>query len=532
MPLSAAQLARRAWPRASGMAAEGSVWPLAGLAALLLAATLAWCLWHGLALAAAASAACLGALVGLAAGHATAVQAACSGPGADAMHNRLQREQALFDMQAEQLEDLRRQAHTDPLTGLANRRHFVQALDAVLADERLPAGASLLLLRLHDLQGMNRRVGRSAGDRALLAVAEAVQAYPVRHARCLAGRLNGTDFALLLPVAGMGQETASALTQALRLPLAAIDARARVFAGAVDLTRPLDATRALALADAALAWAETAQPAVAAPGVDTGHGAGQGLPPADPALAQGQQAWQRQISLALAQGRAALAAYPVQAADGRQLHLDCPLRVQLQPGGPMEPASRWLSLAIRSRLCAAVDEHALDLALAAIDADGQGRCVNMAAQSLLSVDFVAAVSRRLEDAPGPAARLWIDLPEALALERPHLVRDVARRWRVLGVRLGLEHAGDGLARITQLADLGLDCVRIDSRFVNGISGGGAADARRHLQGLVRLVQAVGLQVTAEGVRSADDLALLWQLGFDAATGPVLALPPGGAGVAG
>ena len=91
--------------------------------------------------------------------------------------------------------------------------------------------------------------------------------------------------------------------------------------------------------------------------------------------------------------------------------------------------------------------------------------------------------------------------------------------------LGLEHAGEGLARIPQLIDLGLDCVRIDSRFVNGIAGPQAEPARRYLQGLVTLVQTMGLQVTAEGVRSTDDLALLWGMGFDAATGPALATEP-------
>jgi len=135
------------------------------------------------------------------------------------------------------------------------------------------------------------------------------------------------------------------------------------------------------------------------------------------------------------------------------------------------------------------------------------------------------VARRLEQAPEAACRLWIDLPEALALERPLLVREVSRRWRPLGAMLGLEHAGEGLARIPRLIDLGLDCVRIDSRFVHGISADGAADARRHLQGLVRLVQAVGLQVTAEGVRHAGDLDALWRLGFDAATGPALVAEP-------
>ena len=436
-------------------------------------------------------------------------------PLAAAMHALLARQQALYDVQAEQLEALRRQAHSDPLTSLANRRHFVAMLDAVLDGGEQPAGAGLLLLRLQDLQGLNQRVGHAAADRALLAVAEALQAYPDRIARCFAGRLNGADFALLLPVGGLGQETAAALTQALQRPLAAIDAQARVHAGAVELNRPLDATQALALADAALAWAETDPGPPAAPPEAEPR-------PLDSDLPQGEQSWQRRITRALVQGRVALAAYPVRTGDGRQLHLDCPLRVQLRSDGPMEPASRWLSLATRSRLCAAVDEKAVALALAAIATDGVARCVNVAAQSLASAEFVAAVSRRLEEAPEAACRLWIDLPEALALERPLLVREVARRWRALGVMLGLEHAGEGLARIPRLIDLGLDCVRIDSRFVNGITGEGAADARRHLQGLVRLVQAVGLQVTAEGVRSADDLELLWQLGFDAATGPALA----------
>lgn len=436
-------------------------------------------------------------------------------PLAEAIRALLVRQQALFDAQADQLEALRRQAHSDPLTGLANRRHFVAMLDAVLDGGALTAESGLLLLRVQDLQGLNQRIGHAAADRALLAVAEALQIYPDRVSRCFAGRLNGADFALWLPVGGMVHETAAALRHALRLPLAAIDAQARVFAGAVELNQPLQATQALALADAALAWAEGGDHNLpeAAP---ASH-----LPPADAQLPQGELTWQRHISDALAQGRVALAAYPVCTGDGRQLHLDCPLRVQLRSGGPMEPASRWLSLALRSRLCAAVDEQALTLALAAITADGQARCINMAAQSLASAEFVAAISRRLERAPEAACRLWIDLPETLALERPLLVREVSRRWRPLGVTLGLEHAGEGLARIPQLIDMGLDCVRIDSRFVNGITGAGAADARRHLQGLVTLVQAVGLQVTAEGVRSTADLEALWQLGFDAATGPAV-----------
>jgi len=438
-------------------------------------------------------------------------------PLADGIHSLQLHQHRLYAEQASQLDQLRQQVHTDTLTGLPNRRHFLSRLEAVLADGGGPDGVGLLLVRLKDLQGMNQRIGHNSADHVLQALAQALQAYTARIDRCFAGRLNGSDFALLLPVGGLASETASALLRALRQPLAQIDASASVSAGAVELNGPLTATSALALADAALAHAEAQggpvdeAPQAAVPNGVTGM------------ATAGESSWQRRIARALAQGRATLADYEVRAADGRQLHLDCPLRLQLTPGGPMEPAARWLALATRSRLCPDVDERAITLALEAIASDGRARCINVSGVSLASPEFVAVVSRRLETQPDAASRLWIDIPEAVALERPMLVREVARRWRLLGVMMGLEHAGEGLARIPRLMDLGLDCVRIDGRFVNGIAGEDHADARRYLQGLVRLVQAVGLQVTAEGVRSVDDLAVLWDLGFDAATGPALAL---------
>ena len=439
-------------------------------------------------------------------------------PLSNGLHQLLARQEALFLAQTTQLEALRQLAYSDGLTGLPNRRHFMATLDDLLAGEGAPAELGLLLIRVCDLQGMNQRIGHAAADHVLQALALSLQTYTGRIERCSAGRLNGADFALLLPVGGMAAETAQALVQALRGPITGIDPSAKVAAGGVELRSPLTGTRALALADAALAQAEANGSAVPQGPVGDPE-------KTEPALPSGETSWQRHIARALVQGRVALGAFAVRTADGRQLHLDCPLRVQLLPDGPLEPASRWLSLVTRSRLCAAADEKGLALALDAIARDGVARCVNIAAQSVASAEFVTAITRRLQAEPSLACRLWIDLPEALALERPMLVRELSRRWRPLGVLLGLEHAGEGLTRIPQLIDLGLDCVRIDGRFVNGIAGPDAEPARRYLQGLVTLVQTVGLQVTAEGVRSADDLALLWGMGFDAATGPALANEP-------
>ncbi|WP_395702436.1 EAL domain-containing protein [Aquabacterium sp.] len=435
-------------------------------------------------------------------------------PLASSMNLLVDRLQAVFDAQAAQLEVLRRQAHADALTGLPVRRHFIAQFEQLLAAESSQASLALLLLRVRDLQGMNRRIGHSATDHVLQAVAQTLTSYPQRSDGCFSGRMNGSDFALVLPVGGVAAETAQALVQALRMPLISIDAAAGVSIGAVELRGVVSVQQALALADEALALAESDK----AFSVTCLNGdAGEVAP-------YGEAAWQQRLTQALEQGRVALGAFPVCTADGRVLHFDCPMRVQLEPGGAYQPASRWLAQATRARLCAAVDETAVQLALQAIEEDGQARCINIAAQSLGVSDFMAAVSRRLEAAPQAATRLWIDLPETLALDRPALVQEASRRWRPLGVYIGLEHAGQSLARMHRLLEMGLDCVRIDARYVDGLSDPAAHDARRYLRGLVQLVQSVGLSITAEGVRDENDLALLWTMGFDAATGPIVRAP--------
>jgi EAL domain-containing protein (putative c-di-GMP-specific phosphodiesterase class I)/GGDEF domain-containing protein len=416
--------------------------------------------------------------------------------------------QALFASQAEQLEALRREAHVDALTGLATRRHFLTQLGRAL-DSGLPR-LGLVILRVSDVPGMNRRIGREASDHVLQSLAQTLMQYPHRTDGCLAGRLNGTDFALALPVAGVARETAQALVNAMRVPLVSVDGATAVCAGVVELAAPVAVGVALTLADEALARAEAAG---AFRVVQVDHA------PPDPPL--GEATWQQHLADALHQGNTSLGAYPVCAADSRVLYLDCPLRMHLGHPQDRRVAAHWLPMAGRARLCAQVDEHVLGLALQAIAADGQGRCINFAAQSLGFSAFVAQATRMIELAQPYARQLWIDLPESLALERPGLVRDVALRWGAAGVQVGLEHVGDALARIPGLQDMGLTVVRVDSCYVEGVGAPAAADLRRHLRALVQLAHGLGLSITAEGVRDAADLEQLWALGFDAATGPAV-----------
>lgn len=418
--------------------------------------------------------------------------------------------QSLFAASSAQIEALRLQAHVDPVTGLSNRRHFMARLQQCLDPASATPCLGLLVLRIRDLKGLDRRLGRESTDRVLQTVAQALQAYAKHVEGCAAGRLNGADFALMLPVGGLAQDTAQVLSRALRVSMVLIDPTAGVAIGAAEIDGPLSLAQAMALADEALAHAESGTPQAVATASLASH-----------PRPIGEREWRDRLVQALAEDHVSLRELPVCTPDGRLLHLDCPLDVRAGPDGELVAVQRWLAFARRGGLSTELDERAMLLALLAIERDGMPRCIKLSAHTLADGEAVAKITHRLEASPDAARRLWIDVPESLALDHPRLVQEASRRWHPLGVSIGLEHAGDGLARINGLMTLGIDCVRVDARYVRGLGAAGSASAGRYLQGLVRLVQASGLIVVAEGVDDDEDLDRLWLLGFDAATGPAL-----------
>ena len=93
---------------------------------------------------------------------------------------------------------VRRQALTDALTGLVNRRRFIEALDAeITRASRLGATLSVLLADLDDFKRINDRFGHAAGDEALRTFADLLRGQ--LRGIDTAARLGGEEFAVLLP---------------------------------------------------------------------------------------------------------------------------------------------------------------------------------------------------------------------------------------------------------------------------------------------------------------------------------------------
>lgn len=420
-----------------------------------------------------------------------------------AMNTMVQRVRGLIEAEAAQADRWRRQAHCDALTGLPHRAHFLDRLAALAVREDGAAGGALVLLRVADLDEANRRLGRHEVDAALRALSAALQAEVDRGPDALAGRLNGTDFALFVPDRGQaGDDAVDALAATLRARLA--DSGLGAHFGAVEVPATWTASTLLAQADLALAQAEAGAPFEI-------------VRLAEPTPGGGEQAWREQLQAALAAGRTALAEFPLLDVGGALVHLECPLRVGLVEDGVPMAAARWLPMALRTRLTAPLDAQALQLALAAIAEDGRPRCVNVAPASLADPDFVDNLRDRLMAVPGLARQLWLELPEAAALEDRRAVQAFSRLLRPLGVRFGLEHAGTQLHRLERPYELGLDYVKLDAAVCTGLVDNPAA--QEFVRGTVRLLAGMGAQTFAEGVARAEDAESLFACGVAGVTGP-------------
>lgn len=94
--------------------------------------------------------------------------------------------------------DLERQAHTDDLTGLANRRHFLELAEHELAHVRRYGGdLSVAMLDLDHFKNINDTYGHQAGDIVLKQLATLCQQM-LRNVDVI-GRIGGEEFAILFP---------------------------------------------------------------------------------------------------------------------------------------------------------------------------------------------------------------------------------------------------------------------------------------------------------------------------------------------
>jgi len=429
---------------------------------------------------------------------------------AGAMNVMVSRLKAMFAEEASRLEAVRREATLDSLTGLTNRSFFLNQLDAALSDDHAAPSGSLVLLRLADLAGINRRAGREMADELLRRLGASLQEIVDRSDGAAGARLNGADFALLLPGVQDPAAPAEKLLDTLRdLHSAGLIEGSNIGHVASGtylhgqnigaLLSGIDSALAAAENQGGLAWcrAETSGEHRAKSNAD----------------------WKKLLDGAIQAQRLRLIEFPVTGNSGQLLHLECPLRLQASEGGEWLAAGSFMPMASRLSMTIELDLAAARLALERIGAGASAVAVNLSGESIISNSFRSRLQALISARKDLAPRLWLEVSEVGAFQHFDAFHAFCNMLRPFGCRLGIEHFGRQFSDIGRLHDIGLDYLKVDGSFIRAIDS--QSGNQTFLKGLCSIAHNIGLTVIAEGVQTAEELATLPGLGFDGATGPAV-----------
>ncbi|MFI8424224.1 diguanylate cyclase domain-containing protein [Streptomyces sp. NPDC085479] len=164
--------------------------------------------------------------------------------------------------QAERLEEVRKLAFTDPLTGLANRRAVDARLDEAIERYRADGSAvSLVVCDLNGLKRVNDTHGHAVGDRLLERFGSVLSRCGARLPGALAARLGGDEFCLL--AVGPTADEVVAVAEELCVRAAELELGEGVACGVASTGDPIgplkSARRLFRLADAAQYQAKAAR---------------------------------------------------------------------------------------------------------------------------------------------------------------------------------------------------------------------------------------------------------------------------------
>lgn len=367
-----------------------------------------------------------------------------------------------------------------------------------------------MLIRVADLVGINRRLGRETTDEMLRRFGAKVGAGATANSDSLAARMNGADFALLLRGRRNGSAAASALLQELIETMEAfVDGGASAYIGLGSFGRDTPVGTVLSQVDAALIAAEA----------DGVSGFREAVFDLADELPESNHEWSRMIREALQGGRVRLVEFPVMARQGGLLHVECPLRLKLDEQGEWLAAGRFLPIAERLGLVPDLDLAALELGLRELERNPAtlGLAINLSAASLANAEFTRRTDLLLKQHRGAASRLWIEVAETGLLKHLETFRQLCQTLRRYGCKVGVEHFGRQFSEIGRLHNLGLNYLKIDSSFVRKVDT--SPGNQSFLKGACSIAHTIELLVIAEGVTTDAELGTLLDLGFDGATGP-------------
>jgi EAL domain-containing protein (putative c-di-GMP-specific phosphodiesterase class I)/PleD family two-component response regulator len=415
-------------------------------------------------------------------------------------------------------------ANFDALTGLSNRQHFLDGLARSISDRRAASPLAVMVFRLRGLDRLQKSLGQSASDAALVRSARLVaDAVGADRAEFLA-HLGAGAFALCDPACkspNAAATLAADVARAFATPISGEGWTANLLVSTGIVVWPADGATAESLLENAIT--------TAARGATTTESRHEFF------AAEVQQGQRRLMVLesalcgALERGELSLHYQPrITLDDNHVSGLEALMRWTHPTLGPVSPME-FIPVAEETGLINQLGAWALHEACrqTALWRRNLGRglfvSVNVSASQLQApralIDDVFAALR----ASGlPASALELELTESMVIEATPESLDALHELRRAGVTIALDDFGTGYSSLSYLRRLPIDSLKIDRSFISDLAVDAGAGAV--LQAVLAVAGALRLRTVAEGIDSREQLAMLHSHGCHEGQGFLFSRP--------
>jgi diguanylate cyclase (GGDEF)-like protein len=393
----------------------------------------------------------------------------------------------------------------DGLTDLPNRSVLVDRLADALARQRDNGGSfALHVVDLDNFKTINDTMGHPAGDAFLKAIAVRLQ-NSIAPTDFLA-RLGGDEFAILQPGAdfGLAQETADVLVDALLAPVT-LHGKEILAGGSVGLAMAPrdgdDPAQLMKNAELALYRAKA-----------DGRGCFRAFEPGMDADARFRAELEVDLRAALANDTMDVYFQPLVNTRTRQpTGYETLLRWRRLGHGLVSPAV-FISCAEETGLIVPLGEWVIRRAIqeAAQWKNEVTVAINLSPAQMKNPSLIAAVVGALASAQLDPSRLEIEITESVLMqETDHNIRTL-HALKDLGVKISLDDFGTGYSSLSYLRAFPFDKIKLDQRFVRDIDK--SPENQAIVRAVISLARDLGMSLTAEGVETEAQAAILAGLG--------------------
>jgi diguanylate cyclase (GGDEF)-like protein len=409
---------------------------------------------------------------------------------------------------------MRRLAHSDSLTGLANRLELAGRIDQVVGDLSADSpGIALLLLDLDGFKSVNDSFGHAIGDELLTMVARRVRG--ALRPSDIAARLGGDEFAVLIQ--GVNHEQAFDAGQRVLDAVSAPFVLSRstvVISASIGLVHAADARGSQDLmrdADVAMYRAKA-----------DGKNRIVSFEPAMQARVLRRLRLETELRRSVEDGDFVLYYQPLVDIDsGEAVGAEALIRWQHPTRGLLAP-SEFIDVAEDTGLIVPLGRWVIEQATR--DAAGWRSAlgeplsvsVNLSPRQLHDPDLVVAAADAVEAAGMDPALLIIEITENLLLKDAELARSRLAALRELGMKIAVDDFGTGYSSLAYLDRYPIDILKIDRSFV--VPLGDSPKSAALVRSIIDLAAALDIEAVAEGVENAEQLATLQALGGHLAQG--------------